>query len=47
MLGEDVSVDSGLEGIPLRFFVDVEADVGVIEVVCSEFWAYGSAEAGV
>ena len=27
--------------------MDVEVDVGVIGVVRSEFWAYGSVEAGV
>ena len=27
--------------------MDVEVDIGVIGVVCSEFWAYGSVEAGV
>ena len=27
--------------------MDVELDVGVIGVVCAEFWPYGSVEAGV
>ena len=27
--------------------MDVEADVGVIGVVCAEFWPYGSVEPGV
>ena len=27
--------------------MDVEVDLGVIGVVCSEFWPYGSVEAGV
>ena len=31
----------------VRFLVDVEVGVGVVGVVCSELWAYGSVESGV
>ena len=36
-----------LEGILVHFLVDVEVDVGVIDVVCSDFWAYGNVVVGV
>ena len=50
--GENVLFDNlwetgKLERILVRFLVDVEVDVGVTGVVCSEFWPYGSVEAGV